>query len=129
MSDIEQLLDKELVSEIEGLGSLELGSDDYAVTADNVSKLLAKSIELKKLEIEADDKIKTREFEQDLKFQQMKEDKKDRLWKNILTALGIAIPAGCGIWGVLKSLKFEETGTVTSMSGRQLFNSLFKFKK
>ena len=59
MSDIEQLLDEELVSEIEGLGSLELGSDDYAVTADNVGKLLAKSIELKKLEIEADDKIKT----------------------------------------------------------------------
>lgn len=129
MSDIETLLDEELVSEIEGLGTLELGTEAYKVTADSVGKLLDKSIELKKLEIEVDEKIKTREFEQDLKIQQMKEDKKDRWVKNILTALGIAIPAGCGIWGIKKSLKFEETGTITSMSGRQLFNSIFKFKK
>lgn len=126
---IENLIDEELESEIEGLSKMSLGTEEYKVTVDGVGKLLDKSIELKKLEIEADEKIKNREFDQDLRIKQMEADKKDRFWKNVLTALGIAIPAGCGIWGVVKNLKFEETGSFTALSGRAIMNSMFKFKK
>ena len=126
---IENLIDEELETEIESLEGMSLGTEEYKVTVDGIGKLLDRSIELKKLEIETDEKIKTREFEQDLKIKQMEADKKDRFWKNVLTTLGIAIPAGCGIWGGIQNLKFEETGSFTALSGRTIMNSMFKFKK
>ena len=55
----------------------------------------------------------------------MEEEKKDRLIKNILTGAGIIIPLGVTVWGTLKTLKFEEEGTVTTLMGRGFINKLF----
>ena len=126
---LEILLDKELESSINSLEDIPLGTEEYKASVDSITKLLDKSIELKKLEIEADDKIKTREFEESIKTQQMEDERKDRIIKNWLTGASIVIPAGCGIWGFIKSIKFEETGTITTLSGRNILGSILKFKK
>ena len=126
---LEILLDKELESSINSLEDIPLGTEEYKASVDAITKLLDKSIELKKLEIEADDKIKTREFEESIKTQQMECERKDRIIKNWLTGASIVIPAGCGIWGFIKSIKFEETGTITTLSGRNILGSILKFKK
>ena len=126
---LEKLLDKELESSINCLEDIPLGTEEYKASVDAITKLLDKSIELKKLEIETDDKIKTREFEESIKTQQMEDEKKDRIIKNWLTGASIVIPAGCGIWGFINSIKFEETGTITTLSGRSILGSILKFKK
>ena len=126
---LEILLDKELESSINSLEDIPLGTEEYKASVDAITKLLDKSIELKKLEIETDDKIKTREFEESIKTQQMEDERKDRIIKNWLTGASIVIPAGCGIWGFIKSIKFEETGTITTLSGRNILGSILKFKK
>ena len=126
---LEILLDKELESSINSLEDIPLGTEEYKASVDSITKLLDKSIELKKLEIETDDKIKTREFEERIKTQQMECERKDRIIKNWLTGASIVIPAGCGIWGFIKSIKFEETGTITTLSGRNILGSILKFKK
>ena len=126
---LEILLDKELESSINSLEDIPLGTEEYKASVDAITKLLDKSIELKKLEIETDDKIKTREFEESIKTQQMECERKDRIIKNWLTGASIVIPAGCGIWGFIKSIKFEETGTITTLSGRNILGSILKFKK
>ena len=126
---LEKLLDKELESSINCLEDIPLGTEEYKASVDSITKLLDKSIELKKLEIETDDKIKTREFEESIKTQQMEDERKDRIIKNWLTGASIVIPAGCGIWGFIKSIKFEETGTITTLSGRNILGSILKFKK
>ena len=126
---LEILLDKELESSINSLEDIPLGTEEYKASVDSITKLLDKSIELKKLEIETDDKIKTREFEESIKTQQMECERKDRIIKNWLTGASIVIPAGCGIWGFIKSIKFEETGTITTLSGRNILGSILKFKK
>ena len=126
---LEILLDKELESSINSLEDIPLGTEEYKTSVDAITKLLDKSIELKKLEIETDDKIKTREFEESIKTQQMEVERKDRIIKNWLTGASIVIPAGCGIWGFIKSIKFEEAGTITTLSGRNILGSILKFKK
>lgn len=126
--DGKALLNEEIQNKIEAMGGLDVGTEEYKLAADGVSKLMEKAIELDKLDIEAYDREKAREDENNFREQQLKEDKKDRLIKNILTGLGIAVPAGLTVWGTLKSLKFEETGTVTTIVGRGFLNKLLPKK-
>jgi hypothetical protein len=61
-----------------------------------------------------------------LKEQQMREDRKDRIVKNIIGAAGVVLPLVVTIWGTTVSLKFEETGTITTHSGRNFVQRLFR---
>ena len=126
--DGKALLNDEIQNRIEDLGGMKVGSEEYKLAADGLSKLMEKAIELDKLEMDAYEREKAREDENNFRDQQLKEDKKDRLVKNILTGLGIVLPAGLTIWGTLKSLKFEETGTVTTIMGRGFLNKLLPKK-
>lgn len=123
---IENMLREEIQTEIEELGKLELGSDKYKSTVDGVTKLVDRVIEMEKIDIERQDRIDAREEETQIKMTEMNVDRKDRIIKNILTAAGIIIPVGVTIWGTKVSLKFEETGTITTTSGRNFINKLFK---
>lgn len=123
---IENMLREELESEIKELGTLELGSDKYKSTVEGVTKLVDRVIEMEKIDIERQDRIDAREEENQIKMTEMSVDRKDRIIKNILSAAGIIIPVGVTIWGTKVSLKFEETGTITTTSGRNFINKLFK---
>lgn len=122
------LLNEEIQKKLEEMGELKVDSEEYKRAADGLSQLIKQSIENDRLDMEAYDREKTREDERNFREQQLKEDRKDRLIKNILTGLGIVVPAGLTIWGTLKSLKFEETGTVTTVVGRGFLNKLLPKK-
>ena len=112
--NIDTLLQDEIQDELQHLKGMAVGSDEYKTAVDGITKLTDRTIEMKRLE-----------QEQQLKEQQMKEDRIDRWIRNGLTALGIAVPAGVTIWGALKTFKFEETGTITSDTGKKFLNGLF----
>ena len=145
--DIETLLHEEIKSELETLGEMEVGTDEYKTVVDGLTKLIDRAIEMDKFNIDHEEKNSDREFEREQKLKQMEEerldrefereyklkqvndDKKDRLIKNILTGFGIVLPLTITIWGTNKSLKFEETGTVTTIMGRGFINKLLPNKK
>ena len=87
-----------------------------------------KAIELEKLDIETKREAENQAFEQQIKLEQMHEDKKDRKVKNILTGVSIGAPLMVTIWGTLKSIKFEETGTITTIMGRGFIQKLLPKK-
>ncbi len=124
MSDVKTLLNEEIQMELENLKDLEMGTDEHKVSVDLITKLLDREIELKKLDNEAFKRVEDNEF----KKLQAKDENKDRLIRNGLTAAGIVIPTIVTIWGTLKTLKFEETGTVTTMMGRGFVNKLLPKK-
>lgn len=124
----EVLLNDEIQSELKALEDLSLGTDEYEKTVNGLTKLMDRSIELQKIKAEADNNEANREVDSELKMMQMADEKKDRRVKNILTGLGIAIPSGVAIWGTLKSFKFEETGTITTILGRGWINKLIPKK-
>lgn len=117
MSEIRQLLHDEIKEDFEALSEIEIGTEEYKASVEGLTKLVDRAIEMDRLDADIQDKAV-----------RLKEDKTDRLIKNILTGLGIVIPTGVTIWGALKTWEFEETGTVASLVGKGFMNKLFSRK-
>lgn len=122
--EIETMLHKQLVTELNELKNAEVGSEQRRATVDEMTKLMDRAIKMEELGIEREAK----ENDRLLKIQQMDEDRKDRLVKNCMTAAGIILPVMLTVWGTLTSLKFEEEGTVTTIVGRGFVNKLLPKK-
>lgn len=118
MSSIETLIDVAIEDEFNKLAGIkEAGSEQGKVTIDGVTKLMDKKIEMEKLEIERSEKEKAR-----------KDERTDRIVKNVLTGVSVVGGLALTVWGSLMSWKFEETGTITSTPGKKFMSNLF-FKK
>lgn len=126
--DIENLLYDEIGTEFEKLRGKEPGSDEHKAIVDEVAKLMDRAIEMKKVDNDCKEKAAIREDEQTAKQQQMVDDKKDRLVKNLLNAVGIVLPILVTIWGTKVSLEFEKEGTFTTIMGRGFINKLLPKK-
>lgn len=126
--DVKNLLAEEIKTELNSLEDLEFGGQEHKVAVDTVGRLLDKYNELEKMDLEHQDKLANRMMEQDLKAIQMKEERRDRIVKNCLTATSVVSGIVLTVWGTFKTLKFEETGTVTTMAGRNFISNLFHKK-
>lgn len=115
---IETQLHKEIEDQLNELKKMQVGSEEYKLAVEGITKLMDRAIEIDKMNLDHQEKIDSREIETDLKLKQMKEERVDRNVKNMLTLIGIGVPAGLTVWGTLKSLRFEIDGTVTSIVGR-----------
>ena len=137
MDDIKELLEAEINAEMVKLSDLELGSNEYKIAVEGIDvstknkdyELENKKYDLenRKIEGELADKAKSREIESE-KLSQISNDKKDQLFKNGIAVANIVIPSLITIWGTFKTLKFEETGTVTTIMGRGFVNKLIPKK-
>ena len=126
--DYMALLDDVIVNELKNLKDTKGETDEYKTTVECVTKLMDRSIEIKKLTFDQTNKLSRQVIDDKAKVKQDEEDRKDRLIKNCISVAGIVIPALITIWGTLKSLKFEQDGTVTSMAGRAFVSRLFPKK-
>ena len=115
--NIEHLLAEEIETRIAQLKSMKPDSDEHKAAIDVIAKLTDRLIEIEKVNDERNDKDRNSVI-----------DKKDRMIKNAINVAGIVVPAGLAIWGTLKSLRFETTGTVTTLMGRGWLNKLIPKK-
>ena len=125
---IETLLRDEIQNEFEELKQMGLGSETYKTTVDGLTKLVDRAIEMEKMESELQEIIYNRETDNDLKLKQMKDEKTNRFVTNAIAIAGIVIPSLLTVWGTMKTLKFEEEGTVTTIMGRGFINKLLPKK-
>ena len=117
MSNVQDLLNEEIKSELLSLKGMQVGSQEYQATVEGITKLTDRSIELEKIDVDTDHKK-----------HQFNDEKKDRIIKNCLTAAGILIPSLITIWGTFKSFEFEKEGTITTIMGRGFVNKLLPKK-
>ncbi len=116
--NIEKQLQEEISNEITYLGGMELGSEEYKVTVDGLTKLMDRAIEIKKFDIENSEKEK-----------QMEEDRKDRIIKNSIGIASAVIPSVITIWGTVVSFKYDKEGVIPStLIGRGFINKLLPRK-
>ena len=115
--NVEELLHAEIKQEFEKLKEMEVGTDNHKTTIDGLTKLVDRAIEIDKVNIDHEHNEKVRG-----------DENKDRVVRHVLTALGIAVPTVTAVWGTLKSFKFEETGTITTIFGRGWLNKLLPRK-
>ena len=122
----ETVLHEEIQNEFEELKKIEVGSDKYKTAVDGLTKLMDRAIEIDKLNVGAEERLDARNIDAELRQEQLEADIKDRKVRNVISIAGIVIPTAVTIWGTLKSLKFEETGTITTNAGRNFINRIFK---
>ena len=125
---IETLLIDEIETDFEKLRDLDPTSKEYQTAVDSLTKLMDRAIEMDKNENDCKAKAAAQEEEQRLKEQELADERKDRLIKNIMGAAGIVLPLLVTIWGTKASLKFEEEGTVTTIMGRGFIQKLLPKK-
>lgn len=124
----EKKLYDEINAEFEDLSKMALGTEEYKVTVDGLTKLMDRAIDMKKFDTEYAERIENQKMDNSLKQRQMDEDRKDRLLKNGISIAGIVIPSLITIWGTVKSMEFEKEGTITTMIGRGFINKLLPKK-
>ena len=148
-NEIKEKLDAEISSELEKLADMEMGSESYKTTVECISKLIDKQNDIDKIELERikqisserndTDKIELerikqisseqKESNENIRKKELDEfNKKDQFIKNIISIGSILIPVFVTVWGTYKTLKFEETGTVTTIMGRGFINKLIPKK-
>lgn len=127
--DWKALVDEEIDEEITQLRTVDFGSDTYRTSVDGIVKLMDRSIEKEKLDVERQKMVDAQKFEYDLKLKQAKEERIDRIIKNILTGVSVGGGIILTIWGTNKTLRFEETGTITTTAGRKFTGKLFSWLK
>ena len=123
--NIEELLDKAIRDDLENLSGVDFGSDEYKIGVDGLTKLIDQEIELRRLEIERQEKIESRKNDDEFKLKQLRDTRIDRIIGYAVNVAGIVIPVAVTIWGTKVSLKFEEEGTITTTAGRNFFGKLF----
>ena len=126
---MQEMLNEEIKTEFEALKKAKPGDDTHRATVDSLAKLMDRAIELKRIETNSEELYNSREVETDLKIQQMNDEKKDRLIKNIMAGARDVAMIGVAIWGTVASMNFEKEGTITTSAGRKHLNrilSLFK---
>lgn len=124
----EKKLYDEINAEFEDLSKMALGTEEYKVTVDGLTKLMDRAIDMKKFDTEYAERIENQKMDNCLKQRQMDEERKDRLIKNGISIAGIVIPSLITIWGTVKSMEFEKEGTITTIIGRGFINKLLPKK-
>lgn len=126
MSDVRAKLNDELLNELDILGEMKVGTDEYTNSVNGLTKLMDKANEMDKIASEHELKAKALENEREMKLRQMLDERKDKVIKNVLTGVSIVGGIGVTVWGTVKSLRFEETQTVTTLIGKGWLNSITK---
>ena len=129
--DIHDKLNDEILSEIEIIGKLEPGGNEHKIAVDALAKLYSVSIDQSKVQdemniqkLQHDEEMKSKELEIAERKSQADKDRRNQY-------IGLAVSAGLSITTLIvqsiwmgRSLKFEETGSVTTTVGKNLFSNL-----
>lgn len=119
-------LEDEIKRISEKLNELEPGSDEYEELSVLFHKYVDRCIELEKLDYDVDEKALAREESNELKTQQLNEAKKDRISKNVISGVGIAVSIAFGVGAFI----FDSNGKIFSSTfGRDHIKSLIHFRK
>ena len=136
MDELMVLLDEEIKKEMTDLGSFTTGSKEKSDATKNVAELLKLRTEATKVITEAAEKQERlrgedadRERDEVFKQQQLRDQAVERYVKIGIAAIELILPlAFYGRW-MKKGFKFEESGSFTSTTFRNLFSRFKPTKK
>lgn len=118
MDELKQQLSGEVIERIKQLEKADLMSKEYGYATDGMSKLADRIIEIEKIEAE-----------QAMKMQLAKDEKRDRIIRNVIEGTKVVGGFGLAAWAFVASMNFEKEGTLTTQGGRSAINQLLKFIK
>lgn len=127
--DSRSLLEEEIKNGIEHLGSLSFGSEEHSRAVETLGKLYKLKLDEDKNANEHMEKMEDQETDHDFKRAQLDEAVKDRYFRLGMAVAELVLPLMFyGIW-MRRGFKFEEDGTFTSQTFRNLFSRFKPTKK
>ena len=128
-NDIITLLDEELVSQLTNLSTLSQGSQEHTAAIESINKLYKLKLEEIKNQQDHDEKLQSRKDEKLLTKIQWKRTIIEMCIKHgVEVGLALITLAAYGTY-FSRGLKFEETGTFTSHTMRNLMGNFRPKKK
>ena len=128
---IKNILRDEVEKELKELSRMQIGTEQYKITVDGITRLSDRIIELEKLESEnavKDFENIVRTEEQDLKREQLKSEKRDRAIKNIITVGTAVLSVAVYALAFIASTNFERDGSFTTEGGKNSIRQLLKLR-
>lgn len=128
---IKNILRDELEKELKELSRMQIGTEQYKITVDGITRLSDRIIELEKLESEnavKDFENIVRTEEQDLKREQLKSEKRDRAIKNVITVGTAVLSVAVYALAFIASTNFERDGSFTTEGGKNSIRQLLKLR-
>lgn len=124
---VKNVLSEEFHNELKELRKLKVGTDEYRIAVEGVTKLADRIIEIEKNEQEASIKEISRQDENELKAAQLEDEKRAQLIRNWIEGIKIVGGLGFAAWAFVASMNFEKEGTLTTEGGRNALRQLLKF--
>ena len=128
---IKNILRDEIEKELKELSRMQIGTEQYKITVDGITRLSDRIIELEKLESEnavKDFENIVRTEEQDLKREQLKSEKRDRAIKNVITVGTAVLSVAVYALAFIASTNFERDGSFTTEGGKNSIRQLLKLR-
>lgn len=128
---INNVLRDEFEKELKELSGMQIGTEQYKVAVDGITKLTDRIIEIDKLDSEKNAKELeniARMEEQELKREQLKSEKRDRIVKNVITVGGAVLSMAVYALAFIASTNFEREGTFTTEGGKNSIRQLLKLR-
>lgn len=120
----ETKLREELDREFDSLKASEIGSEEHKATADTMTRLMDRAIELKKIEVDARNQERAQENERVLRLTQLRDERNDKLIRNIVMGVG-SVGGLVTIWLLsAAAFTYEEKGTISSLIGKKVLGML-----
>lgn len=126
--NVETLLYEVLEEGFNELNDMSNGSDERKAKVDELVKFMDRAIEMEKIDVDCKNKEKALENEQIFKQQQMIDEKRDRLVKNVISVAGVVLPLAVTVWGTIASFKFEKEDSISTIMGRGYIQKLLPKK-
>ena len=115
-------LREEFFSEMDELSKIAVGTEEYRIAVEGVTKIADRLLESDKQKTEHEEHIRNQDIDKELRLKQLEDERKDRKYKNAIVVADSAGKIVVTVIGVVTLLTFEEKGTITSRLGSGIIN-------
>ena len=122
--NVKELLKEELVSEIQTISSMDAGSDELQRAVDNFNVLYRLNLEQQKIDNDLAHREKQLDFDASKEEQRIEDEKRNKYIQWGIDIASLVLPLSLYTKWLSKGFKFEQTGTFTSTTFRDLLKHI-----
>lgn len=122
--NVKQKLKDEFESQMDLLNKLDVGTEEYKLTVDGVTKLADRIIEIEKNERDAE----LKEYQLGNEAESINAEIKNNRTRNVVEIVKCAVPVAAAFTMGIISMKWEKLDTLTSSAGKSALRDILRFK-
>ena len=122
--NVKQKLKDEFESQMDLLHKMDVGTDEYKLTVDGVTKLADRIIEIEKNERDAE----LKEYQLGNEAESIDAEIKSNRTRNVVEVIKVGVPVVAAFTMGIISMKWEKLDTLTSSAGKSALRDILRFK-